>query len=96
MQLRLQLRLAEVHGRERITADLRQLAIDLVGRAEPGELGREHRALLDRAVSRATAQVDPSLIDRFLAGLAESLEDVPDELWRRLSQIQMRRGIGEE
>jgi hypothetical protein len=94
LAIRLERRLDAVHGRDRITAEFHQLAIDVVGRAEHDELDPAAKALLHHAMERAVHRTEVDVAGTFIRELVAALTDAPDDLFIRLDRAELRRDLG--
>lgn len=94
LEARLEHRLELVHGRDRLTAELHRLAVDVVGRAEHDEIGPEDKARLHRAMALAVARTEREVADRLVHELADALAEAPDDLFLRLASAEVRRDLG--
>jgi len=91
---RLERRLDAVYGRDRLTAELHRLAIDVVGRAEHDELDSVAKARLHDAMERAVQRTEVDVVERFVHELAVALAETPDALFDRLARAETRRDMG--
>lgn len=94
LEVRLERRLDLVHGRDRLSAELHRLAVDIVGRAEHDEIGPEDKAQLHRAMALAVARTEEEVADRFVHELADALGETSDDLLVRLARAELRRDLG--
>ncbi len=94
LEARLEHRLDLVHGRDRLTAELHRLAVDVVGRAEHDEIGPEDKARLHRAMALAVERTEAEVADRLVHELADALAEAPDDLFLRLARAELRRDFG--
>jgi hypothetical protein len=91
---RLERRLQAVYGRDRLTAELHRLAIDVVGRAEHDELDAGAKAELHDAMRIAVHRTEVDVVERFVHELALALAETPDALFARLARAETRRDMG--
>ena len=91
---RIEQRLERVGGRERLRAELRSLAVDVIGRWEHDELDPEIRALVGRGIDAAVAASIEPLVARFSAELARGLIHLPADLREELVRAEIRRELG--
>jgi hypothetical protein len=86
--------LARTRARSRLEAELRAIAVDLLGRCQPGELPTDCAEWLAATVEAAVAGV----CERSLAGLAgtldSSLDAAPHGVARRLRQAEVEHDAG--
>lgn len=91
---RIEQRLERVGGRERLRAELRSLAVDLIGHWEHDELDPESRALIGRGIDAAVAASIEPLVARFSVELARGLIRLPEDLREDLIRAEIRRELG--
>jgi len=94
LEVRLQRRLAAVHGRDRLTSELHRLAVDVVGRAEHDELDPAAKTTLHDAMEIAVHRTEVDVAERFVHELAIALAEAPDDLLARLARAETRRDMG--
>jgi hypothetical protein len=94
LEVRLERRLDAVYGRDRLCAELRRLAVDVVGRAEHDELDPASKARLHDAMEIAVHRTEADVVERFVHELAVALEQTPDDLFARLARAETRRDMG--
>jgi hypothetical protein len=94
LEVRLERRLDAVYGRDRLCAELRRLAVDVVGRAEHDELDPVSKARLHDAMEIAVHRTEADVVERFVHELAVALEQTPDDLFARLARAETRRDMG--
>jgi hypothetical protein len=86
--------LARTAARSRLESELRAIAVDLLGRSEPGDLPRECAEWLATTVEAAVRRV----CDSSLAALAETLDArldaAPPRIARRLEEAEARHNAG--
>ena len=86
--------LARTGARNRLETELRAIAIDLLGRCQPGELPDDCAERLTTTVDAAVARVR----DSTLAALAETLDSrlvaAPRWVARRLDEAEVRHDAG--
>ena len=94
LEVRLERRFDAVYGRDRLTAELHRLAIDVVGRAEHDELDATAKVRLHAAMARAVARTEVDVAERLIHELALALAETPDDLFARLARAETRRDMG--
>jgi hypothetical protein len=86
--------LARTAARSRLEAELRVIAVDLLGRCQPGELPNDCAEWLATTVEAAVTRV----CDSSLAALAETLDSrldaAPPRIARRLEEAEVRHDAG--
>lgn len=87
-------RLAVVRARDRIDAELRRVALDVVGHGEHDELDPTSKLLLHRATERAIESALAPLVATFASALERGIDGLPRELRDHLMRAEARRDIG--
>jgi uncharacterized protein (DUF2249 family) len=87
-------RASAVGARARLDREIRELAIDLVGPADPGELSPESAAWLSAATDAAVGAVRDGTLSVLVRALDTLLEAAPPEVGRELAMVRDRRDTG--
>jgi hypothetical protein len=87
-------RLALVRAGDRIEAELRRVALDVVGRCEHDELDTASKRRLLRVTEQAIEATLEPLTAAFATALARGLDELPEELRDRLTRAEARRDLG--
>lgn len=91
---RVQTRFERERGRERLEADMRRVARDLVGHCEHDELDAASKLLLRRIMDAAVETASEAMMERFVAELGRGIAGLPEPLRARLRRADERRQIG--
>ncbi len=86
--------LARTGARGRLDAELRAIAVDLLGRCQPDELPGDCAAWLAATVEDAVARICDSSLSALAEVLDSRLDAAPPGVARRLQEAEVRHDAG--
>ena len=86
--------LARTGARGRLEAELRAIAVDLLGRGQPDELPGDCAAWLAATVEDAVARICDSSLSALAEALDSRLDAAPPGVARRLQEAEVRHDAG--
>jgi hypothetical protein len=91
---RVHARFERERGRERLEADMRRVARDVVGNCEHDELDSGSKLLLRRITDAAVEAASDAMVERFVAELGRGIAGLPEPLRAHLVRAVEHSEVG--